>query len=623
MSAIDDLVTMLSPALAARGIDASKLDPDDLVAHFTDDEIEAMLAPILADEERAKFNRFADLFPDEGPFRRELYPKHIEFFTAGKDYRERCFLAANRVGKALRNGTPVATPYGWKEIENLRQGDQVIAGDGSVTIVTGVYPQGVKPLYRMTFDVGETIDCCAEHLWKYQHPRARYPYRQSHGKREPNPFFGEWKVANTAAILREVGANPITRMRVVMPTSKPWELPTRPVDVPPYLLGVLLGDGCMRNRVLSVTTADREIINAVEQTLPEGMSIRHLGRYDYRLSGTPNPLISSLKALGIYDTLAHEKFVPDDYRLNDRGTRLAVLQGLMDTDGSVTRTGAMEFSSTSERLASDVQFLVHSLGGKATIERRQTRYSHNGEKRSGRVSYRVRIRLNLCPFRLSRKAERWNTRHNTENRVLHHLEPCEPGEATCISVAHPDHTFVTAHGIVTHNTVAGGYETTAHLTGLYPEWWPGRTFKRPIRAWAAGDTNETTRDIIQLELLGNVVTVNGRKALDGSGLIPRECIGQPKWKQGVMDLVDTVPILHRTGGWSHIGFKSFDQGRRSFQGTAKELIWLDEECPIDVYGECMMRVATTRGILMTTFTPLSGLSEQVLQFLPSEMRPGA
>lgn len=172
-------------------------------------------------------------------------------------------------------------------------------------------------------------------------------------------------------------------------------------------------------------------------------------------------------------------------------------------------------------------------------------------------------------------------------------------------------------------TVAGAYETTAHLTGEYPHWWKGRVFKKPIRAWAAGDTNETTRDIIQLELLGNVISVEGgRKGLDGSGLIPRECIGQPKWKSGVQDLVDTIPILHRTGGWSHLAFKSFDQGRRAFQGTAKELIWLDEECPEDVYGECLMRVATTRGILLTTFTPLSGLTETVMQFLPSDMRPG-
>lgn len=173
-------------------------------------------------------------------------------------------------------------------------------------------------------------------------------------------------------------------------------------------------------------------------------------------------------------------------------------------------------------------------------------------------------------------------------------------------------------------TVAGAYEMTCHLTGRYPDWWEGKRFAKPIQAWAAGDTNETTRDIIQLELLGAVVTGDaGRKTMDGSGMVPRDCLGQPKWKQGVQDLVDTIPIRHITGGWSFIGFKSFDQGRRSFQGTAKHVIWLDEECPLDVYGECMMRVATTRGILMTTFTPLSGLSETVLQFLSDDQRPGA
>lgn len=171
-------------------------------------------------------------------------------------------------------------------------------------------------------------------------------------------------------------------------------------------------------------------------------------------------------------------------------------------------------------------------------------------------------------------------------------------------------------------TVAGSFEVTAHLTGLYPDWWEGRRFRNPVRVWAAGDTNETTRDIIQYELLGNVIGVDGgRKGFDGSGMIPRDCIGQPKWKQGVQDLADTIPILHVTGGWSTIGFKSFDQGRRAFQGTAKEVIWLDEECPIDVYNECLIRTATTRGLLLSTFTPLSGLTETVLQFLPKDMRP--
>lgn len=171
-------------------------------------------------------------------------------------------------------------------------------------------------------------------------------------------------------------------------------------------------------------------------------------------------------------------------------------------------------------------------------------------------------------------------------------------------------------------SVAGGYETTAHLTGEYPHWWEGKKFFKPVRAWVAGDTNETTRDILQKLLLGEVAYDGATKIVDGSGLIPRDCIGKPTWKQGVANFVDTIPIKHKNG-WSELGFKSFDQGRRVFQGTARELIWLDEECPMDVYGECLIRTATTRGILLTTFTPLSGLSELVLSFLPEDMTPGA
>lgn len=593
--------------------------PDFAGDPIAEEEFAQLAQALLEIEKTQEREKWQNLFPDEGPLRRELYPRHMEFFAAGATYRERLFMAANRVGKALRNGTPVATPGGWKPINELREGDQVIAGDGSITTVTGVFPQGKKPLYRMTFDVGETIDCCAEHLWKYQHPRARYPYRQSHGRREANPFYGEWQVASTSEILGQVGQCPIPRMRVVIPTSKPWEMQSRQVQIDPYLLGILLGDGCMRNRVLSVSTADEEIIQAVGHALPESMSIRHLSRYDYRLSGTPNILISYLFEIGVYGTLAHEKFIPDDYRLNDKDTRLAVLQGLMDTDGSVTRTGAMEFSSTSAQLALDVQFLVHSLGGKATIEQRRTRYSHNGKSCAGRISYRVRIRLNVCPFRLSRKAERWNPRHNTENRILHRIDPCEPGEATCISVAHPDHTFVTAHGIVTHNTVGAAFEVSCHLTGRYPDWWEGRRFKSPINAWAAGDTNETTRDIIQKQLLGGVVYQGTQRLFDGVGIIPYDCHGKPKFKINTGDLLDHILIRHESGGWSELAFKSYEQGRKVFQGTAKHLIWLDEECPMSVYNECLIRTATTNGIVLLSFTPLLGMSEVVRSFLSPEL----
>lgn len=167
---------------------------------------------------------------------------------------------------------------------------------------------------------------------------------------------------------------------------------------------------------------------------------------------------------------------------------------------------------------------------------------------------------------------------------------------------------------------AGGYETAAHLTGQYPDWWEGKRFRHPIRAWACGKTNETTRDIVQTTLLGEIEYRGSLKRVDGSGVIPRECIGveagQLAWKQGVQDLVDTVKIRHVSGGWSKLGLKSYQQGRGSFEGTAQHVVWDDEEPPEDVYGEQVIRTATTGGIIMLTFTPLEGMSEVVRRFLP-------
>lgn len=167
----------------------------------------------------------------------------------------------------------------------------------------------------------------------------------------------------------------------------------------------------------------------------------------------------------------------------------------------------------------------------------------------------------------------------------------------------------------------GGYEMAAHLTGYYPDWWEGREFDGPISAWAAGDTYETTRDIIQLNLFGEITSRNGRKVMDGRGIVPGDLLGLPIWRNGVQNLIDTIPVKHRTGGWSTIGLKSYDQGRKSFQGTGKHVIWFDEEPPMDVYNEALIRTATLNGITMLTFTPLSGLSEVVLSFLPADQRP--
>jgi len=164
-------------------------------------------------------------------------------------------------------------------------------------------------------------------------------------------------------------------------------------------------------------------------------------------------------------------------------------------------------------------------------------------------------------------------------------------------------------------TIAGAYETTAHLTGIYPDWWTGRRFDGPISAWACGKNGETTRDIVQDALFGAVTHETGRKGFSGRAMVPGDLIGRVTWKSNGGDAADTVMVKHVSGRWSRVGFKSYEQGRGAFEGTAKHLIWLDEECPLDVYGECVIRTATTGGIIMLTFTPLEGLTETVMQFM--------
>ncbi|MAX33674.1 MAG: hypothetical protein CME72_11500 [Halomonadaceae bacterium] len=163
-------------------------------------------------------------------------------------------------------------------------------------------------------------------------------------------------------------------------------------------------------------------------------------------------------------------------------------------------------------------------------------------------------------------------------------------------------------------TIAGGGEMSYHLTGQYPDWWEGRHFDKPITALAAGDTSQTTRDIIQWKLLGGLWDTEEF----GTGLIPRDCLGKPTPARGVANLYEEIRVKHASGGWSRLMLRSYDQGRRIFQGTEMDVVWLDEEVPKDVYDEALIRTMTTHGIVLMTFTPLSGLTELVVSFLESK-----
>jgi phage terminase large subunit-like protein len=163
----------------------------------------------------------------------------------------------------------------------------------------------------------------------------------------------------------------------------------------------------------------------------------------------------------------------------------------------------------------------------------------------------------------------------------------------------------------TGKTETGAFEMACHLTGRYPEWWRGKRFSDGLQAWACGSTNQTTRDIVQEKLLGP-------EGAHGTGMIPAEAIVQITHKPGLTNAADTVFVNHVSGKLSQVGFKSYESGRKVFEGTAKQVFWLDEESPFDIYLECLYRTATTGGVLYTTFTPLSGMSDVVKSFLEPE-----
>ncbi len=158
-------------------------------------------------------------------------------------------------------------------------------------------------------------------------------------------------------------------------------------------------------------------------------------------------------------------------------------------------------------------------------------------------------------------------------------------------------------------TTMSCFETSLHLIGHYPHWWEGKRFDHPVDWWAASNTGETTRNILQFALMGPMGDL-------GTGMVPKENIIDCSSRRGLADAIDTVNIKHSSGGVSTLAFKSYDQGREKFQGTAKHGISLDEEPNKDIYFECLTRLMTTNGLMIATFTPMSGMSDVVLLFMP-------
>ena len=355
-------------------------------------------------------------------------------------------------GKAQPLDAGIKIPGGWSTMGDMKIGTKVIAKDGSTTFVTGVFPQGVKEIFRITFGDGRSTECCEEHLWTVI---RRTSSNEQHRE-----------VLNIKGII-ELRNRPDFHNRVYIDLIDPEVDSDIDLPMDPYTLGVLLGDGCLRNTI-NIATADEFILKEIEKTLPINLKINRLQvctnsivQKDYQFGNNikTNQFREILKDLGLLNSYSYDKFIPNLYLNASTEQRLALLQGLMDTDGTVSRIGGtVSYCSSSEELSKGVQYLVRSLGGIASISTRLPMYTYKGELLKGRRAYQVNIRFKKSSdlFRLPRKKERTidNGQYSATLKLrIDNIESIGYKPAQCISIDHPDKLYITDDFIVTHNTL--------------------------------------------------------------------------------------------------------------------------------------------------------------------------
>lgn len=370
-------------------------------------------------------------------------------------------------GKAQPLGSKILTPNGWIKMGEIEIGDRVISVDGNPTIVTGIYPQGEIDIWELTFSDGSKVECCSGHLWHTQTDQDRNSRKHIgylDGKRIREKYQKEGSVKTTLEIV-ETLYDKRNRVNHSIPIVSPVNFTEQKVLIDPYVMGCLLGDGSFRHH-LGFTSEDNEIIELITNIIKEdNMVLSHKTSCDYNIISEktkPKTLKNKYKdyieKLGIYGKYSEEKFIPNCYKYNTIENRIKILQGLMDTDGTISKNGAfVSYTSTSIRLIQDVKELVQSLGGIATDHKvKHTFYTYNGQKKQGKDAYTLTITMNgdINPFKLSRKRDLVipKTKYKP-TRYIVAAKLIGKKEAQCIKVEHSSHLYLTNDYVVTHNTM--------------------------------------------------------------------------------------------------------------------------------------------------------------------------
>lgn len=355
-------------------------------------------------------------------------------------------------GRAQPLTSKILTPNGWKLMGDMILDDSIIGKDGETYKVTGIFPQGVEKVYKITFSDNSEALASGEHLWEVYDIQSKSS-----------------KVINTNNIKENLFCKN-GQKRYKIPLVSPVKFKEKDLPIDPYVLGVLLGDGCISQNNISLCTNDLEIIENVKCKLPKDLTLKKRKGYnsDYGISKKvrnnhiKNDIIESLKILNLHGKKSYDKFIPEIYLYGSIEQRLELLRGLMDTDGSIfsahkdrrKTSSVAEYYTVSPKLLEGFKFLIHSLGG--TTNTRIKDVAGTIDK-WGRVYnydiYQTKVRLsqNLNPFKLKRKSELFKVKENPV-RLIKSVDLYSEEETQCISVSAEDQLYVTDNCIVTHNT---------------------------------------------------------------------------------------------------------------------------------------------------------------------------
>ena len=411
----------------------------------------------LTEKPKTKAEELGDRLEHENTIVWEPIPNSSQSFAIATRAHHTLMHGARGPGKDISVNTLVLTDSGWKKAGDVNLTDMLVSSDGSYTKLLGIYPQGYKTnLYLVTFDDGCQVVAGADHLWTV-----------GNNKR----FKREGYKVHTTKWLYEAPSQWGVPYLSSPADGKKWE------GFDPYAIGLMLGDGTMGSQYPTLYSQDEEIVAYME--------VAHdwkVYKYDlYRAVATKKSQWKALRELWPNKEKAEFKSVPRDLMVADPASRLAVLQGLMDTDGSIEKNGnKCRFVSLSKQLAEDVAELVRSLGGKAHC------YFENRPSPKGGKDHRWRVNFNcrdkFIPFRLTRKWERCQTTNRVQNlRYIKSIAPTFPDHTVCFSVAHPSKLFVVQGHVLTHNTITQLMRFRSRVGLGYGAYWRGVIFDREFK----------------------------------------------------------------------------------------------------------------------------------------------